>query len=312
MNEINFKGLKGLVLENDKFKIVILPELGGKVASFFYKKQNFELLFQNKEDIYRLPQKNDDFSKFDTAGFDDCFPNIQQGEVIYGGKKIIYPDHGEIWFSKFDYTKDGDSWVLTYKSDLMDYIYKKSFTLGESGLDISFDISNVGKYNIDCFYTVHCLTNCEEGMEIIFPETVKEILNVSNDSTILGKRGTVHPYPVTRDLSGNEYHLNRIASKDAKKCEKFYAKNPVDTGKCGIFYPSINSYFSMEYDEKKLPYLGLWITENGFKECYNCALEPSNGFHDSIETAYKNNKYYILEPNKTFNFNLKLNISSKY
>ena len=47
--------IKKLVLENELLAVTILPELGGKVASFCYKPLDFELAAQSPDGSYRLP-----------------------------------------------------------------------------------------------------------------------------------------------------------------------------------------------------------------------------------------------------------------
>ncbi|PKM58337.1 MAG: hypothetical protein CVU98_01370 [Firmicutes bacterium HGW-Firmicutes-3] len=70
----DYKNIKGFLLENSNISVVVLPELGGKIASFKYKEKDFELLFQNPNDKYLVDQVGSDFSEYDVSGFDDCFP----------------------------------------------------------------------------------------------------------------------------------------------------------------------------------------------------------------------------------------------
>ncbi len=53
--------------------------------------------------------------------------------------------------------------------------------------------------------------------------------------------------------------------------------------------------YLIQYDPLVHPYLGVWITKGGFKGEYNCALEPSNGFYDSLALAYENKKIPLLK-----------------
>ncbi len=58
--------------------------------------------------------------------------------------------------------------------------------------------------------------------------------------------------------------------------------------------------YKLGWDKDKLPYLGFWITDGGFRGDYNCALEPSTGYYDSIDIATKNGKVSYLLPNEVF------------
>ena len=77
-----FKKCHSINLENEVLRTIILPSMGGKVASIYRKDKDFELLYQNKEDVYRKPKIYDDFSEYDTSGFDDTFPTIDSISII--------------------------------------------------------------------------------------------------------------------------------------------------------------------------------------------------------------------------------------
>jgi hypothetical protein len=66
--------------------------------------------------------------------------------------------------------------------------------------------------------------------------------------------------------------------------------------------------FLFTYDANKLPYLGFWRTLGGFRGDYNCALEPSNGFYDSIAKAQENKTCPILESGEVFSFQLHMQL----
>ena len=83
---IKWKNLDGIQIENAWIRAVILPDLGGKIASVCYKKRQFEFAAQYRGEVYRLPGMDADFSDYDAAGLDDAFPNIVKAEVFCGGK----------------------------------------------------------------------------------------------------------------------------------------------------------------------------------------------------------------------------------
>ncbi|AJA46655.1 hypothetical protein CPAST_c05550 [Clostridium pasteurianum DSM 525 = ATCC 6013] len=301
----NFKNMNSITLENDLLKVIIIPDLGGKLVSIYNKSSNFELLFQNKEDSYKKPELNSDFGSFDASGFDDAFPTIDISKINYQGQEILYPDHGEIWSSPFDYRFIDDYLELTFSSRILPYNYKKVIHLEEDTVKIKYTIANKGTSPFPCIWAMHCLVNCSEDMEIYFPKDTTEIINV-HDSTVLGKKNSIHSYPVTKDINGKDYNLNRVGSKDLNKTEKYYINGIVNEGECSIYYPENSSLFMINFDKNKLPYVGFWVTEGGFRGDYNCALEPTNSFYDDIDTAFNNNKLYYLTPKEPLQFEISL------
>ena len=286
-----------ITLENEQIKVDVIPKLGGKIASFFHKGKDFEVLFQPTME-YKIPKLYSNFSEFDASGFDDAFPNINQ-ETVDG---VNYPDHGEIWTTDFNYHKEDNMIILKADSKILPYSYEKEVNLIDNALLISYKIKNNGIDPLPCIWTAHCLTKCEEDMEIIFPPETRSF-EVVQDSKYLGSVGSVLPYPY------EQYSLNKVFPKSANKYEKYYVNHKIETGRCGIYYPSKDISFIMEYDVEKLPYLGFWVTEGGFRGDYNCALEPSSGYCDAVSIAQKNEKISIIKANEAIEFKLKLSFS---
>lgn len=305
IRESVFKGVKSFELENAVIKAIVLPDVGGKVASLYRKDKAFELLFQNKEEIYTKSTLYAPFELFDASGFDDAFPTIDSCKVMVGGREVLYPDHGEIWSATFDYEVQGEKLVLKYHSKILDYSYEKSFELEEDRLKVSYNIKNTGEHHIPCLWAFHCLINCEEDMEIIFPEGTEQVLNV-HGSKHLGEIGTVHNYPIAKTPLGEAFNLNKVLPLSSNNTEKYYALGKVEKGQCGAYYPSKDVHYNVYFNKEVLPYVGFWVTEGGFRGDYNCALEPCNGYYDSIDIAEKNNALYVLCPKEELNFNIEI------
>lgn len=308
IEEIVFKGVKAIKLSNRCISVVVLPSIGGKIASYYHKVKDFELLFQNEEEYYQQAKLGEEFALFDCSGFDDCFPTIDSCNIKYGNKQIEYPDHGEIWTAKFDYKIKKETVGFLYYSKLLPYVYQKRVTIKDNKLHLDYKITNQGKEIIPCLWAMHCLINCSEEMRLYFPAQTDKVENVIK-SNYLGDIGKVHSFPVTRDNYGDEYRLDRVFSSRANKYEKYYVCGEVREGSCGVYYPLEDVSFSINYNKELLSYLGFWVSEGGFKGDYNCAFEPSNGYYDSVVTALENGKVYQLEPGESLEFTLELSLS---
>ena len=134
--ECTYNGLKAHRLENEQIEVVVIPELGGKIASLKRKSNQIELLFQ-PENPYSKPTVFNDFSLFQPSGIDDCFPSINEEELEFNGERLHYPDHGEIWSSHMSEALENASdevLNLVYESDLFQYRYEKRIHLEEMDL----------------------------------------------------------------------------------------------------------------------------------------------------------------------------------
>lgn len=307
LSDIKFKKRNAVKIENEFLSIVVIPEIGGKIASIFRKDKSFELLFQNKEEVYKIPQIYASFEQFDAAGFDDAFPTIDKSNVVINGRNVEYPDHGEIWSAKFNYKINNEKIILEYKSRILHYNYKKIIYLQGDRVIVEYTIENYGQTEFPCIWAMHCLINCEKHMQLLFPEGTDKVINV-HESKYLGQVSKIHSYPVTKDISGNSMHLDKILDSSADNEEKYYVLGEVSNGKCGAYYPSKDVTYNVYFEKDKLPYVGFWVTEGGFRGDYNCAMEPTNGFYDSIDTASKENKILILKPGETLEFKIEIEL----
>ena len=89
---------------------------------------------------------------------------------------------------------------------------------------------------------------------------------------------------------------------------KFYVHTPLKAGCAGLYYPKDKLALIYRFDPVKLPYLGVWINMGGFKNEVNIAIEPSNGFYDSLERAVSNNAAAFILPDEDVRWSLKIDL----
>lgn len=290
--------MRQIVLENDVLKVKLSPSLGGKITSFFLKEKKFELAAQGKEMQHQV---KDSFAPF-AYGMDDTFPNINEEAIEWKGRKLYYPDHGEIWKAEFKISEHIQSSVsLTWHSTAFQYLFEKTMCLEKNILKVQYHIVNEGDDELPCIWTWHGLIRYEQDMEFLLPEGVNHYRNVLS-GCILGEEGKVYP------AQNGVYDFARMPNPDCCNMVKYYGVESGITGHCGVYYPSDDVSYYLDYDAQKLPYFGVWITAGGFQGDYNCALEPSNGYYDSISKANKNQKLPVLKKGEILDFMFELSL----
>lgn len=288
-----------MLIKNNKLKIECHPEFGGKITSFFHMEKGFELAAQTSKALKLPPSVSDGFASY-AFGMDDAFPNIDAEQIHWKGRRYLYPDHGEIWRAGFIVTNQTDDSVSMYwKSPELEYGYEKKLCLKENALHIHYCIVNEGTGELPCVWTWHGLMRYEEDMKIILPQGITQLRNVLS-GTVLGEAGRIYP------LENDRYDFLKVPKAGTESMVKFYAEDPVKYGRCGLHYPSEHVTCIIEYDAEALPYLGFWVTAGGFQGDYNCALEPSNGFYDSISMAKENGKLPLLAAGDKMEFEIKV------
>lgn len=302
-----FLGAKAVILENDSLRCVCLPEHGGKIASLYHKKKGFELLFQNPRGVFRKADPGAVFGDFDACGFDDAFPNIDAERVRTARGEIAYFDHGEIWTAAFTYVIGDGGAQLTYQSPFLGYRYEKHIALHGNTLTLTYQIANESEYTFPCIWACHCLVNLKPGLRLLFPRGTKHVMTVM-DTPLLGAANTVYRFPTDLVAGASTYDFSRAPAPDGTTMLKYYCTEAVREGCCGYRYEAEGVEVTFCYDPKRLPYLGYWATAGGYRGDCNCALEPTNGFYDSISAARRNHKCLELEPSAKLEFALNITI----
>lgn len=294
------------LLENKFLRVVVYPGMGGKITSLFHKERMFEAAAQSGGAKKRAARQG--FARY-AYGLDDAFPNIDEEDFIRNHRKLHYPDHGEVWSADFKILDCRQDFLkIAWESKAFGYRYEKELYLKEDTLSMRYDITNIGEEELPAIWTWHGLMRYEEDMEILLPEDTKRCRNVLEDKD-LGRPDTIYPY------KKSVYDFSKVPAAASRKAVKYYIEPESADGTiseqsacCGFFYPSRRMCCLLQYNKEKLPYLGVWVTAGGFLGDYNCALEPSNGFYDSVSKAAANDRLPVLAPGECMDFELDVSL----
>ncbi|MFZ0369612.1 MAG: DUF5107 domain-containing protein [Halobacillus sp.] len=304
---INFKGLEAVVLENEQIRCVILPSYGGKMVSFFDKEAAYEWLFQTSASELTVPPYGADFSQYDSSGFDEMFPGIDQGPHPADWKEI--PDHGEVWALPWNCEKAGEGITLDVESPKFPYTIKKTVTLKGASIEIEYEAWNKSDEPFPFIWTPHALWNLNDSTKLEVPQGLNEVMNVEKGTQHLGEWGTTHSYPETQSLkTGKTLDLAELEPKEDGTVEKFYFTDRLNEGWCSIIQEDISRKLTYRFPEDKVPYLGIWKTLGGYRGEYNVGVEPCTGVYDDVYLAEKIGKVSRIPAGGSYKWSLTFSI----
>ena len=132
MEQIRYKGLHALRLENEYLALTFLPDYACKMASLFKKDTGREFLFQSARDVLTPPPYGAAFSDYDSSGFDEVLPSIDACPYpcgTYLGTPV--PDHGEVWALPWEHTvhADGNGLTARVQSPKLPYRFTRELIL---------------------------------------------------------------------------------------------------------------------------------------------------------------------------------------
>lgn len=278
----------GLVLEDDLYRLLILPQVGGKMASLVYRPTGVEFIWRNPDRPFRPPQYGAPFGAYDISGFDECFPNIAEGpypDDPWKGTPLA--DHGEMWCTPWEWEWSAGRLHLWNYGVRLPYRLDKWLSRAGRSVQLDYQLTNLSPFRFRYIWSAHPLFAARPGMRILLPEGIK----VRVDSSIAGRLGplcTEHPWPHTRDTAGRAVDLSRVQSGAEGWGDKLYTTR-LSQGYCALWHPPSGDFVGFTFAPEQVPYVGVWINQGGWpaedKPCFNVALEPCLGYPDRLDIA---------------------------
>ncbi|WZL74113.1 hypothetical protein QBE52_05075 [Clostridiaceae bacterium 35-E11] len=303
--------MNAIIMENEKIKLSLLPELGFKMASMIYKDKNKELFFQPTEKQYKKPSYGDAFASYDTSGCDEMLPTIDP--CIYKNvqcKDILLPDHGEVWSRAWDVAISNNQIRGCIQLQSIPLIFEKSVQFeGNHIIKMDYVLTNREDTEIPFIWALHGLHVFDEDTAMLLPPEVKQIINVHANEK-LGNVENVHTFPLAKNMDGDIWDLRNLKDYQDRKSYKYYILNEIQNGQVGFYYRKEEIACLIQFDPVQIPYVGIWVNKGGFKGEYNCALEPTNGFYDDVSTAQKNKKVQYIKGKETLKWTIYLKVGN--
>ena len=309
-------GFMRITLDNGVIRLVLLPELGGKISSLVRLASGREHLisFQGGTRGFRKPHYAATFVNYNNVGFDECIPTIaecQYPEGEYRGAQL--PDHGDVWSLPWQYDTLGEQLSLCVAGRALPYLLRKRLSLEENELVIEYQLQNRSGSAFYYLWSSHPLLSTEPGARILLPPESDVLLIDSSQGERLGRKGESCTWPIARLSNGENDDLSVMKSR-GNKSDKLYTPR-LQHGYCGIHYPSTDESIFFRFDVRRVPYVGMWICHGGTgvhdpKQPYTVALEPCSGRPDSLVEAIAREECSRVLPHATNEWSLRVALCS--
>lgn len=272
-----YKDIECITMENSYNRIVVIPKSGGKIQSIYDKEEKHEHLYQSPNTKFSIPIYGNRFESCDFSGFDDMFPNILTCYYPdYPWNGIELPDHGEVWTQPFDCITSRDSIVLTCSGVRLPYIFEKKITMSHHQVKISYHVKNNSNYTFKYIWAAHALKKITKDSEVLLPNGIDKIFYTFgglNSENIYGEI--------------KEWDKTYGRMPDPGLCKKYYVYGELPKGECALYNNRTYHYLKLIFPVEKVPYLGVWINNDGYYGQKNVAIEPCTGAFDVIDIADK-------------------------
>jgi galactose mutarotase-like enzyme len=288
--------LQALVLENEQLRMVVLPELGGRIWQITYKPTSTNLLWNNPSIAPALVAPGSSYDDNWSGGWDELFPNDEAAQ--FAG--LALPDHGELWTAQWTAENhkqmpDTQELLLVCATELSRFTFEKHIRLNacRSTFTVSYKLTNHGDQRFPFLFKLHPAFEVEEGDRIDLPRSLIK-LEPEFPGTLKGE-SFEWPY---HQQQGRTLDMRRVPAANSGALHFFYGTG-LREGWCGITRRKQNLSVALKFDPVVFSNCWLFATHGGWKDLNVAVLEPATGYPFRMQSMIEDSLARWLAPGES-------------
>jgi galactose mutarotase-like enzyme len=325
-DSVSQSGLRGVRLENERLSVSLVPEAGGKIAEFVDRRSGRNWLWQNPHLPIRRPVYGADYGReLDSGGWDEILFSTGPCEIdLPDGPRCSIPDHGDLVgqpceVGRSEVLDSGQAVCeLTTTGRALDYRWRRVALLDAElpRLTLEYSLENSGGSPWPWAWCAHPLIAVERGTRIELP--VGSEFRVANSLQLNPTpRDSEFAWPRLPVGDGREIDLSASFDSGAEP-DRFAAKlfaRSASPGVVSIASANQAERLTFRYDERQIPWLGLWINNRAWSGCdtppyLNLGLEPSTSPCETLAEAIAEGWTELLEPGNIRTWSLSIEVGA--
>ncbi len=306
----SYRGFQAFVLENKFLRIVVLPELGGRIWSILCKTEDRELLWHHPAmPPMRLPYGSNYDNHF-FGGWDDIFPNDAPATVA--GEEV--PDHGEFWSLPFTWkvtskVQEGKEVALTLgaRGPHTGCQLEKTLRLceREPSLLIDYLLFNPTPADVPYLWKLHPAFAIEPGAKIHLP--ARRVRTEPEFCSRFSPDVSDFPWPTATGRDCHPLDISITPPPSDRSVDFYYGLN-LTSGECGLTFPS---GLTVRLTFPTQVYTSVWVfaSYGGWRNLYVLLLEPSTGYPYRIDDGLRLGTIPLLRAGQSVEARVALTVS---
>lgn len=277
----SFNGVQALVLSNDRLRVVLLPELGGKIWQITNLRVGRDLLWENPRLTARPVPFGSSYDDVFFGGWDELFPNDVPEELA----SEPYPDHGELWAAPWTWRieEDGPERVrvtLSLATAISACRITKTLTLaaGEPRIRLSWRIENASPQDLPYLWKQHVAVPAGEPAVLTMGARNVYVEGFGNPRA--GGEGSRYEWPYLVDDAGESHDMRPTLPAESRVAEFQYATE-LDGGWCAVTYAD-GSGIGLAFDSDVFRSCWTFASYGGWRAHEVLVLEPCTGHPVSV------------------------------
>jgi galactose mutarotase-like enzyme len=294
-----YKGFQAGILENEHIRLVVLPEVGGKILQLTHKASDRELLYRNPRVPVRPGVYGANFDNWWSGGIDEAFPNGVP--IERDGEELPYL--GEAWSLPWTMREDApERLVMSVRGVIYPFQMVRRLELrqGEPFVRLSYDITNEGAEPFQFIWGIHAGLEVGPAARILIPAT-QGVIEESAPDDRLGASGSTYPWP--------ESQITRLAAEPAGTVDFHYATGLTE-GWLAAWDAQLGSGFGMSFPTDVFNTAWVWVVDGGWRGLRALAIEPWTGWPADLNDAAAAGRARTLVPGEPLTVDVRLHVFS--
>ena len=260
--------------------------------------------------------------ELDSGGWDDILFSITAGELaLPNGQVYLIPDHGDVvgrhWsVDRLEAAANGDAICdMSVNGREINYLFTRQLRLPDSGefLEIRYSLQNREDFALPFYWCAHALISVSPDLQVLLPDKTPFCIDGFSENTASDSPTPQH-WPNYAAAGEDVLDLSRSFSVSAVQnfAGKFFARSPA-AGKVALGHANSTAKLIMQYSPDELPWLGLWINNDGWSgndsaAYQNLGLEPTTTPYDCVTEAIANNSLQWIPPGEERNWQIAVGV----
>lgn len=303
------QGFEALVIRNGRVTAVIIPSLGGRVWELTDERRQRQWIWHRPGFPLDNPPPEPRYDDVWTGGWEELFPNDAPGD--FEGKNL--PDHGEWWSLPWevDEVRAGGEAVVRLSTNTRNRpaACTKEFRLGAESntMTVSYRIENAAPEPFHFLFKQHLPVAITPDCRLLLPDGTVTAVDPTFGTLLPGPGPYACPAPVV--TQNGKKDLGDIPPPDGLSREFVYVAN-LSRGWCGVADKTNRAELRLSWDRARLPFLWLFLSYGGWRDCYTAVLEPCTNMPKDLGEATRAGQSALLRAGEVFETTVAVTLAS--
>jgi hypothetical protein len=287
IKESRYESFASIELESDSLKVIVLPELGGKIVSLVNRQSGFDFSFINPfSGLVRYPYGAEYLTT--DCGIGDLFPSIGVGLHTDGPwKGVPLPDKGEIWTQPMETQVLPKGLLQKTYGVRFPYQFTRRLEISEHAIVLDYILENLSPFDFKYIWSLQPHLRISGSMEIQASGKPSFYVDWSKNHAFETQEHK-YTWPCARPKgSDKEIDFSRI-DKMTGDADKLYLTG-LDKGSVSLLYKDEKEKVTFTFDPTVIPNCGLWINKAGWpiegNQTKLVAIQPCNCMSDFFDVT---------------------------